>query len=112
MKFAPSRESIVTFQISLPFLRDKDSDGYETGRHKLYRYKMNEASPVIEDLLANVPEKNNVEILDYSIGDSYLYFTGVSGVSIMGGRINISDYSYTPFNAKTLDARLTEVEVY
>ena len=86
-----------------------DSDGFESGYHKMYRFIMGDVTPEIEDILVNVPNNGYIEILDFSIGGGFLYFTGLYGVSIVGGKVNLETLEYTPFEE---GARLSNIEVY
>lgn len=89
-----------------------DYDGFETGYHKMYRFDIrNEAATEedMEDMLVSVPGNGTMEILDFSIGGSYLYFTAVQGISVIGGKVNLDTLGYTPFDSS---ARLSNIEVY
>ncbi len=97
---------------SYMYFRDalRDDLGQELGFHKIRRFSINDASPVIEDLLVNVPSNGKFEIVDYSIGGGFVYFTGVTlSGTIIGGKVNLTTLEFAPFDATY---RLSNIEIY
>ena len=89
-----------------------DTEGWELGFHKLLRFDITDETVVVEDCLTNVPNNGSLEILDFSIdsADTFLYFTAVSGIEVIGGKIDLNDgFTYTEFDSAL---RLSNIEVY
>lgn len=89
-------------------------DGIESGNHQILRFPINFTgipdSSIVEDVLVNVPNNGHFEILDYSIGGGFVYFTGVTlSGAIVGGKVDLETLSFTPFSESY---RLTNIEVY
>ncbi len=93
------------------FFRDGllDSDSFETGYHKLYKLDLTSPAAVPVDLLANVAENGKLEIISFSVEGNILYFTGVKGSGVIGGRIDIDTLAFTPLSETYL---LRDIEIY
>jgi len=93
------------------FFRDGllDADGYESGYHKMYMIDV--TTPTVEpvDVLKNVVENGKLEIVSFSSQGDILYFTGVKGTGVIGGKIDLTTLEYTPLGSKYL---LKNIEVY
>ena len=88
---------------------ERDASVFETGRHKMYRLDISSEDPPPEDILTGVPCNGDFEIVDFSVGGSFLYFTGVQGTSLVGGKVNLNTKEYTEFDKSY---RLSNIEVY
>lgn len=85
-----------------------DQDGFETGYHELYRVDLSTMNSTPELVLANAG-LGRVEIVDFSIGGDFLYFTAVEGITLVGGKVNTQTLAYTPFNSEYV---IQNIEVY
>ena len=56
-----------------------------------------------------MPDNGDFEIVDFSVGGGFLYFTGVQGTSLVGGKANLDTMEYTEFDKSY---RLSNIEVY
>ncbi len=86
-----------------------DREGWETGQHKLYRIDISNLDSKPEDVFVHVPGNGEFEIADFSLGGGYLYFTGIKGLSLVAGRINLDTLDYEPFDTTY---RLSNIQVY
>lgn len=87
-----------------------DLDGFETGYHKLYSMNLTDTNPVPRDVLTDLGEKNGkIEIVDFSVGNGFIYFTAVDGITLIGGKIHTETFEFTPFNS---DYVVKNIEVY
>ena len=87
-----------------------DADGFESGYHKLYRVDLSESNPAPVDVLSGLGEDNGrLEIVSFSVSGDILYFTGVKGSGVIGGKIDLTTLAYTPLSDEYL---LRNIEVY
>lgn len=93
------------------FFRDglKDADGYESGYHKLYMLDVTTPAMTPVDVLANVAENGKLEIASFSVAGDIMYFTGVRGTGVIGGKIDLATLGYTPMSS---DYMLRDIQVY
>jgi hypothetical protein len=93
------------------FFRDglKDADGFESGYHKMYVLDVSSAASTPVDVLANVPENGRLEIVAFSVAADTLYFTGVKGTGVVGGKIDLATFAYTPMTSEYM---LRDIQVY
>jgi len=62
------------------------------------------------DVLTELGASNGrIEIVDFSIGEGFLYFTAVEGIQLIGGKISTTTLEYTPFDS---DYVISNIEVY
>ena len=81
-----------------------DSTGQETGKHTILMF--NSDTNEFVDLFKNVDSSNNIEIVSYTVGGGFLYFSGVQGLSLVSGKVDISTLAYTPINSTK---KMTEI---
>lgn len=87
-----------------------DSDNFETGYHHLYRVNILQPNAPAEDVLTNLGAANGrIEIVDFSVGAGFLYFTAVDGIELRAGRVNTTTLEYEPFDEEYV---ITSIEVY
>lgn len=81
-----------------------DSAGQESGKHTIQMF--NPETNTFTDLFKNVDSSNNIEIVSYTVGGGFLYFSGVQGLSLVSGKVDISTLAYTPINSTK---KMTEI---
>lgn len=87
-----------------------DSDGFEIGYHRMYRVNLTNPDAPPEDMLTGLGDANGrIEIVDFSVGDGFLYFTAVDGIELIGGKIDTETLEYTEFDS---DLVIQNIEVY
>lgn len=87
-----------------------DSDGFEIGYHRMYRVDLDNPDAPPEDVLTGLGDANGqIEIVDFSIGNGFLYFTAVDGIELIGGKIDTQTMEYTEFDS---DYVIQNIEVY
>lgn len=76
-----------------------DQDGFETGFHRLFRLDITRLNAQPEEVLTGMGS-SRIEIVDFSIGGGYLYFTAVDGIQLVGGKVNLTTLQFTPFDSE------------
>ena len=105
----------VNFEIEGDYIYFKnaetDSQGAERGFHRLYRFNMTSNVTVMEDILDGKLDSNGyMEILDFTVGDGWVYFTGFDMMfNVVCGKVNPDTGEYVPIN---IDYKLSDIEVY
>lgn len=93
------------------FFRDGllDADGFETGYHKLYAVDLTALGAAPVDVLGQVPGNGRIEIVSFSVNGAVLYFTGVQGTGVVGGKIDLETLAYTPMSQEYM---LRDIQIY
>lgn len=76
-----------------------DSSGFETGFHHLYSIDLDTGE--IINRCDNVANRNNLEIISYSVGADNLYFSAVRGTTIENHVVNLITNQSNPLSAIT-----------
>jgi hypothetical protein len=78
------------------YLADVDAIGAETGVQHIYRFRMT-APHTADDMFNYIVSRNpnNIEVLSYSVGGDFLYFSGTQGVQILNAKIDTATGVYT-----------------
>ena len=66
------------------------STGTSSGSQNIYSFD----GTNLRNLFESVPSGGNIEVVDYSVGDEYLYFTGALGANCITARIKRADGKY------------------
>jgi hypothetical protein len=78
------------------YLADINATGAETGVQHIYRFRMTSphtADDMFDYIISRNP--NNIEVLSYSVGGDFLYFSGTQGVQILNAKIDTATGVYT-----------------
>lgn len=83
-----------------------NSNGDETGFHQIYR--VNFADGEYLNMFENVPNKERLEVVSYSVGADRLYYSAIRGTSVENGVVNTVTNEYNPLEVtKKLSAIYT-----
>jgi len=87
--------------------------GYQSstysGTYRLYRIKLDDPSLSVEDVLINANNGGIVNLINYTIDDEELYFSGNIDSTPVLGRINLQTLEYSAIDT---DVILTQLESY
>ena len=83
-----------------------NSNGEETGYHQIYKVDFSDSS--YKNLFDNVPNRERLEVISYSVGADCLYYSAVRGTAVENGVVKISTNEYNPLEiTKKLSAIYT-----
>ena len=83
-----------------------NSSGDETGYHQIY--KVNFADGEYVNMFENVPNRERLEVVSYSVGADRLYYSAVRGTSVENGVVSTVTNEYNPLGVtKKLSAIYT-----
>ena len=71
-----------------------NSNGDETGYHQIYKVDFSDSS--YKNLFDNVPNRERLEVISYSVGADCLYSSAVRGTAVENGVVKISTNEYNP----------------
>ena len=84
-----------------------NSNGDETGYHQIYKVDFSDSS-LYKNLFDNVPNRERLEVISYSVGADCLYYSAVRGTAVENGVVKISTNEYNPLEiTKKLSAIYT-----
>lgn len=72
-----------------------NSNGDETGYHQIYKVDFSDSS-LYKNLFDNVPNRERLEVISYSVGADCLYSSAVRGTAVENGVVKISTNEYNP----------------
>lgn len=72
-----------------------NSNGDETGYHQIYKVDFSDSS-LYKNLFDNVPNRERLEVISYSVGADCLYYSAVRGTAVENGVVKISTNEYNP----------------
>lgn len=83
-----------------------NSNGEETGFHQIYKVDFSDSS--YKNLFDNVPNRERLEVVSFSVGADRLYYSAVRGTAVENGVVKISTNEYNPLEiTKKLSAIYT-----
>lgn len=83
-----------------------NSNGEETGYHQIYKVDLSDSS--YKNLFDNVPNRERLEVVSFSVGADRLYYSAVRGTAVENGVVKISTNEYNPLEiTKKLSAIYT-----
>lgn len=83
-----------------------NSNGEETGFHQIYKVDFSDSS--YKNLFDNVPNREKLEVVSFSVGADRLYYSAVRGTAVENGVVKISTNEYNPLEiTKKLSAIYT-----
>lgn len=83
-----------------------NSNGDETGYHQIYKVDFSDSS--YKNLFDNVPNRERLEVVSFSVGADRLYYSAVRGTAVENGVVKISTNEYNPLEiTKKLSAIYT-----
>ena len=83
-----------------------NSSGDETGYHQIY--KVNFADGAYVNMFDNVPNREKLEVVSYSVGADRLYYSAVRGTAVENGIVSTVTNEYNPLGVtKKLSAIYT-----
>lgn len=83
-----------------------NSNGEETGFHQIYKVDLSDSS--YKNLFDNVPNRERLEVVSFSVGADRLYYSAVRGTAVENGVVKISTNEYNPLEiTKKLSAIYT-----
>lgn len=83
-----------------------NSNGEETGYHQIYKVDFSDSSS--KNLFDNVPNRERLEVVSFSVGADRLYYSAVRGTAVENGVVKISTNEYNPLEiTKKLSAIYT-----
>lgn len=83
-----------------------NSNGEETGYHQIYKVDFSDSSH--KNLFDNVPNRERLEVVSFSVGADRLYYSAVRGTAVENGVVKISTNEYNPLEiTKKLSAIYT-----
>lgn len=83
-----------------------NSNGEETGFHHIYKVDFSDSS--YKNLFDNVPNRERLEVVSFSVGADRLYYSAVRGTAVENGVVKISTNEYNPLEiTKKLSAIYT-----
>ena len=71
-----------------------NSNDEETGYHQIYKVDFSDSS--YKNLFDNVPNRERLEVISYSVGADCLYYSAVRGTAVENGVVKISTNEYNP----------------
>ena len=84
-----------------------NSNGDETGYHQIYKVDFSDSS-LYKNLFDNVPNRERLEVVSFSVGADRLYYSAVRGTAVENGVVKISTNEYNPLEiTKKLSAIYT-----
>ena len=72
-----------------------NSNGDETSYHQIYKVDFSDSS-LYKNLFDNVPNRERLEVISYSVGADCLYYSAVRGTAVENGVVKISTNEYNP----------------
>ncbi|MBN2652631.1 MAG: hypothetical protein JXR63_09620 [Spirochaetales bacterium] len=108
----PNRTEAIPYKISGNNIFFKVSgEDSALGTHKILMCSMvDQNSSSYVDVLKNVPSSENLQIVDFSVSDGNLYFTGLVNFStVVSGSVNIDTLEFKPFETA---CKLKSIQVY